>query len=161
MISIKMITRCLIVVLLATVQAHAEGIALKGSDIILPSGGRLVFADGTNLSSSAEKGITTAVHGIVGPDGSSAANNCTVAHVDTGSYSITFAQSLFSSPPICVMNAVGHPQTNTGFVDCELSAVPTTSSVSITCMKYLPTNNPPAPYQELFYDTAFTFICMN
>lgn len=145
--------------------AIAENVAVKGPDIVLPPGGRVVFPDSTSLSSASEKGITTAVHGIVGPDGASAAKNCTVSHTGTGAYTIAFAASLFSSAPDCVVTSAGHVQTSTGYSSCELSNVPTTASVTVTCMKYIPTYNsaPPAHYEyyEQMYDTPFSFICMN
>jgi hypothetical protein len=141
-------------------QARAENVTVKGTDIILPTGGRVVFPDTTSLSSASEKGITTAVHGIVGPNGASSAKNCTVSHTGTGEYTIAFEASLFSSAPDCVVSSVGHVQTNTGYSSCELSNVPTTASATVSCMKYIPTLGTP-PYAEEFYDTPFTFICMN
>lgn len=148
-----------------SVIAIAESVTVKGPDIVLPTDGRVVFPDGSSLSSASEKGITTAVHGIVGPDGLSAAKNCTVSHTGTGAYTIAFAASLFSSAPICVVTSVGHVQTNTGYSSCELSNVPTTESATVTCMKYIPKFTtwaaPDNYYTEQFYDTPFTFICMN
>lgn len=142
-------------------QAQAEGVAINGTDIVLPAGGRVVFPDSTSLSSASEKGIMTAVHGIVGPNGETNPKNYTVSHTQgTGIYTIAFAVSLFSSAPNCVVSSVGHVQTSTGYSSCELSGIPTTASATVSCIKYIPTLGAP-PYAELFFDTPFTFICMN
>lgn len=160
----RLVSLIMFAIIFQSTHVNADGVSVKGTDIVLPPGGQLIFSDNTTLSSASEKGITSAVHGIVGPDGSSAAKNCTVSHSGVGEYTIAFAVSLFSSAPDCVVSSVGHVNTSTGYSSCELSSIPSTASVNITCMKYIPTynsQNGTYEYTELFFDTPFTFICMN
>jgi len=102
-------------------------------------------------------GITKAVHGLFGPSGViTPGNGFSVKHTGTGAYTVTFTTP-FNTAPHCLLTSLGHQQTSTGYADCELSALSTTSSINITCFKYIPGNG---SYSEQPSDNALTFICI-
>jgi hypothetical protein len=156
---------CFMIVSAVTVYGASE-VQVNGVFRITP-GGSIIFGDGTTQTTAATGegvaiGITKVVHGLVGADGLTAATTFSVTHSGTGFYTVTFATS-FSSAPTCTVTSLGHQNDGMGYVACELSAVPTTNSVAISCFQYEPKYNSGSGsyyYSYIATDTPFSLICV-
>ena len=168
----RIVLSLLFVLVIFPVSAFCDSEVQVDGNLRLKSGGSLVFSDGTSASSTSSlctggctgtvEGVIKAVHGIYGGSGPLAGNGFSVAQNGTGDYTITFANA-FSSSPHCVVSSVGHITTSQGYAACELSSVPGTTSMTVTCMQYIPqynSGNGTYYYSEQFVNSPFSFICM-